>query len=385
MLCNLPYKQPDARHITRSFSSFRASDLEITKCRDDQRQAKPDPRNLLFGHHFTDHMLEVDWTEADGWSRPKISPLHNFSIHPSAKVLHYANELFEGMKAYRGVDGRIRMFRPDMNMQRMNRSASRSSLPNFDGEELIACMSELIRLDQEFVFPSETRTALYIRPFMFGTEAALGVSKSRRAILSVILSPVGSYFAGSQTKNIALMASPSYVRAWPGGTGEHKLGANYATTIQIQQEAVDKGLQQVLWLFGEDRQITEVGTMNVFVVLKGTSGQVQLVTPPLGDGLILPGIVRDSILRLARNLPDIQVVERRITIGEVKDALANQTLVEMFGAGTACVVSPIGMIEYMGENLELPVSSGVSGRLLNALERITSGEESPHEWCRIVC
>ena len=384
LFCKL---QPAVRHITRSFGSFKASQLQIIKCRDDQRQLKPDPRSIVFGQNFTNHMLEIDWTDASGWSTPKICPLHNFSLHPSAKVLHYANELFEGLKAYRGVDGRIRMFRPDMNMHRMNRSATRSCFPNFDGEELIACISELIRLDQDFVLPFETKTSLYIRPFMIATEGTLGVSKSNRGILSVILSPVGSYFsAGSSIKHVSLMANPSFVRAWPGGTGDNKVGANYAPTIQIQQEALGKGLQQVLWLFGEDHQVTEVGTMNVFFVFKNCSGkQLQLVTPPLGDGIILPGVVRDSTLTLARHWPDVEVVERRITMAEVKESLAKQTLVEMFGTGTAAVICPIGMIEYMGEKLQLPVDGALSGRAYRALERITSGEDSPHDWCRVVC
>jgi branched-chain amino acid aminotransferase len=383
----LTLQPPATRQLSRCLSSFKASHLEITNCPDHQKQPKPDPKNIVFGQNFTNHMLEIEWTEVNGWSNPKISPLHNFSLHPSAKVLHYANECFEGQKAYRGVDGRIRLFRPEMNMKRMNRSASRCCMPNFDGEELITCISELIKLDQEFVLPAETKTALYIRPFMFGTEAALGVSKSKTCLLSVILSPVGSYFSpGSQIKHVNLMANPSYVRAWPGGTGDHKMGSNYAPTIKIQEEAVGRGLQQVLWLHGPDHEVTEVGTMNIFIVVRGSSGKLQLITPPLGRGLILPGIVRDSILTIARTWDEVEVVERFFTMNELKEMIQNQTLVEMFGAGTACVVSPIGVIDYMGEKLCLPTGEGgLSEELHRKLDRITYGVEDPFSWCRIVC
>lgn len=371
--------------MKRSIVTFRAADLEVIKCPEEQQRTPPDPANIVFGHEFTDHMLEVEWTDASGWSRPRISPLHNFSIHPSAKALHYASQLFEGMKAFRGVDGKVRLFRPDMNMKRMNASAARSCFPPFDGEELITCISKLVQIDQKFVFGPETKTSLYIRPAMIGTDPTLGVAKSNQGVLFVILSPVGSYFnPGTETKHANLLADPSHVRAWPGGTGDHKLGSNYGPTIHVQQEAQKKGLNQVLWLFGEDDQVTEVGTMNVFFVFK-QKDKLLLVTPPLTDGLILPGVNRDSVLALARNWPDVQVEERRVTMGEVKKTMKDGSLLEMFGAGTACVVSPIGMIQYMGEQLKLPTTGVLSGRALIELDKIVRGEVSPHPWTRIVC
>lgn len=329
-------------------------------------------------------MLEIEWSDADGWSRPRIGPLRNLSLHPSAKVLHYASELFEGMKAFRGVDGKVRLFRPEMNMNRMKASAVRSCFPPFDGEELIACISKLVEQDQHFVLGPETKTSLYIRPTMIGTEAALGVARSNRGLLYVILSPVGSYFATAGQNGVSLLADPAHVRAWPGGTGDHKLGSNYGPTIRVQNEALAKGLNQVLWLYGEEHQVTEVGTMNVFCVFKSDTG-FQLVTPPLNGGLILPGVVRDSVLTLARSWSDVQVVERAVTMKLVKAGLADGSLIEMFGTGTACVVSPISRIHYMGEDLMVPTDGVLSGRAFRSLEQIVRGQVSPHEWTRVIC
>ena len=270
--------------MRRRSHTFSASQLQVVTCREDQRQSKPDPKNIAFGRNFTDHMLEIEWSDSGGWSEPRICPVHHLSLHPSAKVLHYAAGLFEGMKAFRGVDGRIRLFRPEMNMKRMNLSATRCCFPNFDGEQLIRCISELIKLDQDFVFGPETQTSLYIRPTMIGTEAALGVTKSNCGLLFVLMSPVGPYFS-CKDKHVSLLADPRFVRAWPGGTGDNKIGANYAPTIMVQQEAALKGMQQVLWLFGADHQVTEAGTMNIFMVVR-EGERTQLVTPPLTDGIV---------------------------------------------------------------------------------------------------
>ena len=246
-------------------------------------------------------------------------------------------------------------------------------------------MSELIRLDQDFVFGPETKTALYIRPTMIATEGTLGVSQSNSGILFVILSPVGSYFApGSNINSVNLLADPSYVRAWPGGTGDRKLSSNYGPTLKVQREALSKGLHQVLWLFGEDHQLTEIGTMNVFAVFRAPGNKMKLVTPPLGDGLILPGIVRDSILTLARTWSDVEVEERRFTMKEVVNSLKDGSLLEIFGAGTACVVTPVSGIFYMDQQLKIP-TAGLSERLHQSLDDITYGRVTPHEWCRIVC
>lgn len=257
---------------TRSFSgvsSFKSSELEIEFTKNPI--PKPDPNNLVFGHNFADHMLEVDWSEKNGWSRPKILPLQNFSMHPASKVFHYATELFEGLKAYRGVDNIIRLFRPDKNMERMNATALRSNLPDFDGQELIECIKRLISVDKEWV-PNSTSSTLYIRPTLMGTDNHLGVSPPTEAKLFVITGPVGPYYP-TGFKPVSLLADPKYVRAWKGGCGSFKMGCNYAPTILIQSKAAkEHNCQQILWLYGEEEQLTEVGTMNIFMMWENEKG-----------------------------------------------------------------------------------------------------------------
>ncbi|XP_016052875.1 PREDICTED: branched-chain-amino-acid aminotransferase, cytosolic isoform X2 [Miniopterus natalensis] len=273
-----------------------AKDLIITPAT--VLKEKPDPNNMVFGTVFTDHMLTIEWSSESGWEKPHIKPFQNLSLHPGSSVLHYAVELFEGMKAFRGVDNKIRLFRPSLNMDRMRRSALRAALPGFDKEELMECIQQLVKLDQEWV-PYSTSASLYIRPTLIGTEPSLGVKKPTKAMIFVILSPVGSYFSGATLNPVSLWANPKFVRAWKGGTGDCKLGGNYGSSLFAQCEAVDNGCQQVLWLYGEDNQITEVGTMNLFLYWINENGEEELATPPL-DGIILPGVTRQSILDLAR-------------------------------------------------------------------------------------
>ncbi|CAD5122078.1 unnamed protein product [Dimorphilus gyrociliatus] len=263
------------RHLsrsTRSFSgvsSFRASELEIEITKNPL--PKPDPNNLVFGHQFSDHMLEIDWSKNNGWGTPKINPLRNFSMHPAAKVFHYAVELFEGLKAYRGEDNIIRLFRPDKNMARMKATAVRSHLPDFEGQELIECIKRLISVDKEWV-PHSTSSTLYIRPTLMGTDNHLGVSPPTEAKLFVITGPVGPYYP-TGFKPISLLADPNFVRAWEGGCGSFKMGCNYAPTILLQSEAAKKhNCQQILWLYGKEEQLTEVGTMNIFMMWKNEEG-----------------------------------------------------------------------------------------------------------------
>ncbi|CRK96718.1 CLUMA_CG010038, isoform A [Clunio marinus] len=342
------------KHAPEVGDQFTHSQLAVRLAAPHQLHPKPDADDLVFGKHFTDHMLKIAYhRRLGGWQKPEIMPMENLVLHPAAKVFHYAVELFEGMKAYRGVDGRIRIFRPEMNMARMNASAQRSGLPTFEGDEFIKCMSRLVTIDQEWV-PHTEAASLYLRPTLIGIEPTLGVASSDSALLYTILSPVGGYFtAGATSMGVSLLADPRYTRAWPGGVGDRKMGSNYAPTIQIQKEATAQGLQQVLWLYGEDHQVTEVGTMNFFMLMVNEQGERELITPPL-NGLILPGITRDSILHLARDWKQFKVTERTITMFEVKKALYENRILEMFGAGTACVVSPIERIYYMGENLMIP-------------------------------
>ncbi|XP_065267580.1 branched-chain-amino-acid aminotransferase, cytosolic isoform X5 [Emys orbicularis] len=289
-------------------------------------------------------MLTVEWSLTSGWEKPYIRPLENLSLHPASSSLHYAVELFEGMKAYRGVDGKIRLFRPTLNMDRMVRSAARATLP-----------------------PS------------------LGVKKPTKALLYVILSPVGPYFASGSFNPISLWADPKYVRAWKGGTGDCKLGGNYGSSIYAQREAMELGCQQVLWLYGEDHQITEVGTMNLFLYWENEDGEEELATPPL-DGIILPGVTRQSILELARKWGEFKVSERYITMSDLTAALEENRVKEMFGAGTACVVCPISKILYKGKNLHIPTMENgpqLATRFLNQLTDIQYGREDS-EWALLV-
>ncbi|XP_036373843.1 branched-chain-amino-acid aminotransferase, cytosolic [Megalops cyprinoides] len=361
--------------------SFKAADTVIELAVD--RKAKPDLTNLAFGTVFTDHMLTIEWTSAEGWQKPHICPFRNLSIHPACSALHYAVELFEGMKAYRGANGVVRLFRPMLNMKRMLKSAERGSLPSFDGAELLECIRKLVELEQDWVPQSDT-ASLYIRPTFMGTEPSLGVKKPSRALLFVILSPVGSYFS-TGAKPVSLWADPKYIRAWRGGTGDCKMGGNYGASIYAQSEAVELGCQQVLWLYGEDHQITEVGTMNLFLYWINEDGEEELATPPL-DGIILPGITRQSILELTRKWGEFKVSERYLTMMDLRRALKEDRVKEMFGSGTACVVSPVGRILYQGENLLIPCLGEhppLASRLLKELTDIQYGR-TPSDWTYLV-
>ncbi|CAH2278503.1 branched-chain-amino-acid aminotransferase, cytosolic [Pelobates cultripes] len=352
--------------------SFKASELIIH--RSSSSGEKPDPDNLVFGTVFTDHMLTIEWSKENGWEKPVIKPFQNFSLHPASAVFHYAVELFEGLKAYRGEDGEVRLFRPKLNMERMLRSSKRMCLPEFDKKELLQCILKLVEVDKEWV-PYSTSASLYIRPTFIGTEKSLGVKKSSSALLYVILSPVGAYFAKGSFKPISLWAEPKYVRAWKGGTGDCKTGGNYGTSLFAQYEAMDVGCQQVLWLYGEDQKLTEVGTMNIFIYWKNENGEEELITPPL-DGIILPGVVRQSILDLSRKWGEYKVSERYITMANLVKALKENRVKEMFGSGTACVVSPIGDILYKNENLPIPTMENgpkIATCILNTLSDIQYG------------
>lgn len=342
---------------------------------------------LVFGKTFTDHMLEIEWTKEKGWDTPKISPYHNLSLDPSTIVFHYAFELFEGMKAYKDSKGLIRTFRGDKNMIRMNSSAERIALPTFDGEELQKLIDKLLVLDQGFV-PEGKGYSLYLRPTLIGTSASLGVGTPDRALLYVIASPVGPYYS-SGFKPVSLEATDYAVRAWPGGVGDKKLGANYAPCIKPQMEAAQKGFQQNLWLFGEKGYITEVGTMNVFFAFANDDGTKELVTAPL-DGMILPGVTRDSVLELCRErLPKDEwtISERKFTIHEVEEKAKKGQLIEAFGAGTAAVVSPIKHIGFRGRDIDVPVSLGTSGDLTATvaewIRQIQYGEQEYKNWSRV--
>uniref|UniRef100_A0AAZ3PI45 Branched-chain-amino-acid aminotransferase n=2 Tax=Oncorhynchus tshawytscha TaxID=74940 RepID=A0AAZ3PI45_ONCTS len=334
----------------RFASSFKAADLTIE--RNTAGKPKPDPASLVFGKQFSDHMLTIYWSEKEGWKVPQIKPFQNLSLHPATSALHYSIELFEGMKAFRGVDNHIRLFRPNLNMERMHRTADRSCLPLFDKEELLECIRKLVEVDQDWV-PYSLDASLYIRPTYIGIEPSLGVSRSSQALLFCIVGPVGPYFTTGAFSPVSLLADPSYVRACRGGVGAYKMGGNYGPTISVQNEAIKQGCQQVLWLYGEQEEITEVGTMNLFIYWTNEGGERELLTPPL-DGIILPGVTRQSLLDLAREWGEFKVTERTMGMKELLGALDSGRITEVFGAGTACVVCPVGSLLYKGKTYQIP-------------------------------
>ncbi|PAV22319.1 branched-chain amino acid aminotransferase II [Pyrrhoderma noxium] len=343
----------------------------------------PPSSSLVFGQVFTDHMLTIPWTANNGWQAPTIQPYGPLSLDPSCTVFHYAQTLFEGMKAYRDENGKVTMFRPDMNMKRMNTSAERIALPTFNGNALLELIKELIRLDKHWI-PREPGHSLYIRPTMIGTQKAIGVGPPNEALLFVICSPVGPYYPQG-FKPVALYGTTEFIRAAPGGTGGFKLGANYAPGVVPQKAAAQKGYAQNLWLHGPEHYLTEVGTMNLFIVFKTPDGGLELVTPPL-DGMILPGVTRDSVLALARAhassstplsglTPNLTISERPVTMSEVKAASQNGTLVELFGAGTAAVISPIDRIGYLGEDVLVPTGPEGMGPVASTIWRELVGRQ----------
>ena len=335
-----------------------------------------------------DHMLSLEWTASDGWLPARITPYQNLSLDPASCVFHYAFEAFEGMKAYKDKEGKVRLFRPTMNMARMNKSSARIALPTFDGAALIQLIAKFAAMEERFI--STTRGySLYLRPTIIGTQRTLGVGPPGSALLYVIASPVGPYYP-TGFKAVSLEATDYAIRAWPGGVGDRKLGANYAPGIVPQLEAAKRGFHQNLWLFGDEDFVTEVGTMNVFVALKNKQGQKELVTAPL-DGTILEGVTRDSILELARErlAPEGWIVsERKYTMGELAAAAQGGSLLEVFGAGTAAVVSPVRNIGWKGNLVECGLrpdqeAGEITQRMLGWIEDIQYGDEE-HDWSYVV-
>ncbi|KAF2761792.1 branched-chain-amino-acid aminotransferase [Pseudovirgaria hyperparasitica] len=341
---------------------------------------------LVFGRNFTDHMLSVEWTASEGWLAPRITPYQNLSLDPATCVFHYAFECFEGMKAYKDTTGNIRLFRPDKNMERFNKSSARIALPTFNSESLIDLIGQFCKLEERFI-PSPRGYSLYLRPTMIGTQRTLGVGPPGSALLYVIASPVGPYYP-TGFKAVSLEATDYAVRAWPGGVGDKKLGANYAPCIVPQMEAASRGFHQNLWLFGEEEYITEVGTMNLFVALKDKkTGQNELITAPL-DGTILEGVTRDSVLGIARERLEPEgwkVTERKCTMKELAEAADEGRMLEVFGAGTAAVVSPVRKISWKGSTVECGLSEGteagpIAQRMKDWIEGIQYGEEPENPW-----
>ncbi|MFF2482247.1 branched-chain amino acid aminotransferase [Paenibacillus sp. NPDC058071] len=317
------------------------------------KKTQPKASELGFGKYYTDHMFIMDYDDAKGWHDARIVPYQPITLDPAAKVFHYGQTVFEGLKAYRTADDIIRLFRPDRNFARLNRSNERLSIPELDEELALEALKQLILVDREWV-PSEEDTSLYIRPFIIATEAALGVAPSLQYKFMIIMSPVGSYYAeGIHPVKIAVESE--YVRAVKGGVGNAKTAGNYAAGLKAQEKASAQGSSQVLWLDGVHRKyIEEVGSMNVFFNLNGT-----IVTPAL-NGSILDGITRDSIIQVIKHW-NIPLEERQLSIDELVEAHANGTLIEAFGTGTAAVITPIG--ELLWEGKPLVINNGQTGEL----------------------
>lgn len=302
---------------------------------------KPKPQDegkLGFGKIFTDHMFAMNYSPAEGWHNPRIVPYGPISMDPAATCLHYGQLIFEGMKAYKAEDGKIVMFRPEMNMKRLNLSGERLCIPPVDVDFMVGAIAKLVDIEQDWI-PGSEGTSLYIRPFVMSTDNFLGVHPSDSYLLLVILSPVGTYYSAGLAP-IRIHVEDKYVRSVKGGTGFTKCAGNYAASLVGQVEAEKEGFSQVLWLDGKERKyVDEVGSMNVFFVIDG-----KVVTPEL-SGSILPGITRDSVIQLLKSW-DIPVEERKLSIQELADAYKNDRLQEAFGTGTAAVISPIGELKW---------------------------------------
>jgi branched-chain amino acid aminotransferase len=374
----------NARLFSSFFPEIQASQLQIT--RTDQPKDLVPKEDLVFGTTFSDHMLEVDWYSGQGWTAPRIVPYQNFSMSPAASVLHYALECFEGMKAYKDAEGRIRLFRPLMNMARMNSSMARLYMPAFDSQEFLKCMEALLKVDERWI-PEGDGYSIYIRPTAISTYPFLGVGATKQIKLYAILSPVGPYYSGG-FKPIRLYASDKYVRAWPGGVGNTKLGGNYAPTIRPQAEAQEKGCSQVMWLFGEQKDITEVGAMNLFFVIRNPEGQTEVVTAPLSRGDILPGVTRASIVERVRswNDPSIVMREESMNMGWLRQLAQEGNLLEVFGAGTAVIVSPVKSILYDEEEILVPTGEEVGSLTKRIWDEITGIQygKIESEWSHLV-
>lgn len=374
------------RYQFSNLANIDVKQLTITRAIN-QKSSTP-LEKLKFGVTFTDHMLEIDWTAEYGWHSPVIRPFSNLELHPASTCFHYGLEAYEGLKAYFDSKGKIRLFRPIMNMNRMNQSANALCMPMFDSGEFLSCIKELVRLDENWI-PRQKGYSLYVRPTIISTEETIGISVPRKVKLFVILSPVGPYYP-SGFAAVKLYANTKNVRAWPGGVGNVKAGGNYAPTIKCQLEASKKGCAQVLWLFGENLKITEVGTMNQFFVWKNKLGVKEVITAPL-DGVILAGVTRDSILSMLREENEYKVTERNYTLTEVIEAIQEDRLLEAFGSGTAAIVSPVKGIIFDQKEYLIPLDNDnpkeQSGRLtrhlFERLLRIQYGEED-HHWSKVI-
>ncbi|HEX2174706.1 MAG TPA: branched-chain amino acid aminotransferase [Nocardioidaceae bacterium] len=320
-----------------------------------------------FGRHFTDHMLTATWTPQQGWHDAQVRAFGPFELNPATAVLHYAQEIFEGMKAYRHDDGSIWSFRPEVNAERFARSARRMALPELPVDDFVAAVDALVEVDNAWV-PGGGETSLYLRPFMFASEVFLGVRPAQHVTFCVIASPAGAYFPRG-LKPVSIWLSEDYIRAAPGGTGSAKCGGNYAASLQAQQEALAHDCDQVAFLDAVDRRwVEELGGMNLYFVY----ADGRIVTPELTDS-ILEGVTRDSILTLARSR-GYDVVERRVSIDDWLGGVASGEITEVFACGTAAVVTPVGSLKWSGGEISSGEEAGkVTTELRSALLDVQYG------------
>ena len=332
-----------------------------------------------FGIHFTDHMFTVEWTPDRGWYDARITPYAPLTLDPATAVLHYAQETFEGMKAYRHADDSIWTFRPEENAARMVRSSHRLAFPELPVDDFVHAVDEMVRVEQRWVPEPSGEKSLYIRPFMLATEAFLGVRPSQHVTFMIICSPAGSYFKGGISP-VSLWLTEEYTRAGRGGMGAAKTGGNYASSLVAQQEALAQGCDQVVFLDSQEgRYVEELGGMNRYYVFHDG----HIVTPETGT--ILEGITRSSIIELAGKLGH-QVEERRFSIDEWRDGVTSGRIREIFACGTAAVVTPVGALKWEGGEVPAPPSTDLTMRIRQALVDIQSGRaEDTFGWMHQVC
>jgi branched-chain amino acid aminotransferase len=336
---------------------------------------KPEPSTLGFGEIFTDHMFLMDYDEGQGWHDARIVPYGPILLDPASAVLHYAQEMFEGLKTYIGRDGTIQLFRPDMNAKRTTKTNERLCIPLIDEEFYVDAIKALVTVDKDWV-PDWPGTSLYIRPYIFATEAFLGVRAAKSYLFAIILSPVGPYYKEGLAPT-RIFVEDEYVRAVRGSTGSVKVGGNYAAGLKAQERAHGLGFSQVLWLDGNERKyVEEIGTSNAFFVMDGT-----VCTAPL-SGTILPGITRDSVIQLLKDW-GIPVREERFTIEQVFRACDEGKLTEVFASGTAAVISPVGELRWKERNMVVNNNEigTLSQKLYDTITGIQSGRiPDSHNW-----
>ena len=342
--------------------------MEISITKADKLKDRPSDSSLGFGTIFTDHMFNMDYDPEKGWHNPRIEPYGPISLSPATMAIHYGQAIFEGLKAYRNPDGGVQLFRPMDNFKRMNRSAEMLCIPALDEEFLMKALLKIVDMERDWV-PSATGTSLYIRPFIFATDPYIGLKASSTYRFCMILCPVGAYYPEGFNP-VKIWVTRDYVRAVRGGVGQAKTAGNYAASLYATELAHKDGYTQVLWLDGvELKYVEEVGSMNIFFRLGD-----EIVTPQL-NGSILSGVTRDSVITMARSW-GMNVTERRIAIDEVFEAHAKGELKEVFGSGTAAVISPVGNIKYHEKIID--ISEGkvgpVASRLFNELMDIQYGK-----------